>query len=108
MRKLQTSDLFSFARVIKASGIRDELVGYLQTISKDSDKEQVGMKTILMIVEALSGAEKEVYKALAPVFERNDLDTMPPQEFFGLLKQMSEENDLVSFFGSLFGTVGKN
>ena len=110
MRKLQTGDLFSFARVIKKSGIREDLVGYLQKVNAESDKEQVGMETILMIIEALSGAEGAVYEALAPVFEMkaSEVQAMHPKEFFALLKQLSEENDLPSFFDSLFGTLGKN
>ena len=110
MRTLKTSDLFSFARVIKASGIREELAGYLRTINSESDKERVGLTTILMIIEALSDkkAEKAVYEALAPVFEVDDIESMPPAELFAKLKQMSEENDLTNFFDSVFGTLGKN
>lgn len=109
MRKLQTGDLFSFARVIKASGIREELVGYLQTINQDSDREKVGMTTILMIIEALSDkkAEKAFYDALNPVFEE-DVEKMTPAELFANLKKLSEENDLTNFFNSVFGTLGKS
>ena len=110
MRALKTSDLFSFARVIKASGIRDELASYLRTVNSDSDKEQVGLTTILMIIEALSDkkAEQAVYDALSPVFEVDDIESMPPVELFEKLKQMAEENDLANFFDSVFGTLGKN
>ena len=110
MRALKTSDLFSFARVIKASGIREDLVKYLQKITADSDKEEVGLTTILMIIEALSDkkAEAALYEALAPVFEVDDIESMPPAELFAKLKQMSEENDLANFFNSVFGSLGKN
>lgn len=112
MRKLITADVFSFARVVKASSIRDELVDYLRTVSSDSDKEQVGLTTILMIIEALSDkkAEGAIYEALAPVFEmeQDEIKRMPPAELFEKLRQMSEENDLQNFFSSLFGTLGKN
>lgn len=110
MRKLQTGDLFSFARVIKASGIREDLVKYLQKITVESDKEQVGMTTILMIIEALSDkkAEKALYDALSPVFEVDDIESMPPSELFAYLKQMAEENDLPNFFNTVFGGLGKS
>lgn len=110
MRKLRTGDLFSFARVIKASGIREDLVGYLQTINAQSDKEQVGMTTILMIIEALSDkkAERAFYDALAPVFEVDDVESMSPSELFSNLKQLAEENDLPNFFNTVFGGLGKN
>ena len=114
MRKLKTADIFSFARVIKASGIREELVGYLQQISAQDDvnTERVGINTILMIIEALSDrkAERAIYEALGPVFEMSasEVEDMPPAELFVLLKQLSEENDLTDFFGSLSSILGRN
>ena len=62
MRKLRTGDLFSVARVIKASGIREDLIEYLQKITKDADAERVGINTILIIIEAL--AEKKAERAV--------------------------------------------
>lgn len=114
MRSLRTSDLFSFARVVKASGIREELINYLQKLSaqENADTERVGINTILMLTEALSEkkAEKAIYEALAPVFEvtAQEVEEMPPAELIKKLKQLAEENDLVNFMGSVFGTLGKN
>ena len=112
MRTLRTADLFSFARVIKASGIREELTGYLQTITKNDDRERVGMNTILMIIEALSEkkAERAIYEALASIFEMEpaEVETMSPSELFSNLKKLGEENDLSNFFDLFFDTLGKN
>ena len=112
MRKLRTSDLFSFARVVKASGIRGELISYIQKLTKEDDPERVGINTILMILEALADkkAEKAIYEALGPVFEMDaaEVEAMPPAELFNALKQLAEENDLVNFMSSVFGTLGKN
>lgn len=114
MRKLKTADIFSFARIIKASGIREELVTYLQKIAAQDDvnTERVGVNTILMIIEAMSDkkAEKAIYEALAPVFEMTaaEVEDMPPAALIASLKQLSEENDLVNFMGSVSGILGKN
>ena len=112
MRKLRTGDLFSFARVIKASGIREDLINYLQKITKDADVERVGINTIMILIEALADkkAEWAVYECLAPVFEMEaeEVENMPPSELISMLKQMAEENDLPSFFGSVFGTLGNS
>ena len=114
MRSLKTSDLFSFARVIKASGVREELTDYIQRLSKqdNTDVSKIGFNTMLMIMEALSDkkAEKAIYEALAPVFEMkvDQIQDLPPKDLFDLLKQMAEENDLANFMGSVFGTLGKN
>ena len=114
MRSLKTSDLFSFARVIKASGVREELTDYIQRLSKqdNTDVSKIGFNTMLMIMQALSEkkAEKAIYEALAPVFEMtvDQIQDLPPKDLFDLLKQMAEENDLANFMGSVFGTLGKN
>lgn len=112
MRALRTADLFSFARVIKASGIRGELVEYLQKLTKDADREKVGLTTILMIIEALSDkkAESAIYEALGPVFEIpvEEVEAMPPAELMAALKAMVEANDLGNFLDSVFGILGKN
>lgn len=114
MRTLKTSDLFSFARVIKASGVREELTDYIQRLSMqdNTDVSKIGFNTMLMIMEALSDkkAEKAIYEALAPVFEMtvDQVQNLPPKDLFDLLKQMAEENDLANFMGSVFGTLGKN
>ena len=114
MRSLKTSDLFSFARVIKASGVREELTDYIQRLSmqENTDLSKIGFNTMLMIMEALSDkkSEKAIYEALAPVFEMtvDQIQDLPPKDLFDLLKQMAEENDLANFMGSVFGTLGKN
>lgn len=114
MRSLKTSDLFSFARVIKASDVREELTDYIQLLSKqdNTDVSKIGFNTMLMIMEALSEkkAENAIYEALAPVFEMtvDQIQDLPPKDLFDLLKQMAEENDLANFMGSVFGTLGKN
>ena len=73
MRKLNTSDVFAFARIVKASGMREELKKILKDVaaSEEMDLEDVGMDTILAILEALSEKQSEaaIYKLLAGPFE---------------------------------------
>jgi hypothetical protein len=113
MRNLITSDVFAFARLIKASGVRGELTATIEKLSelKDADLRRVGIDTVLMIIEALAekNSEKTMYEALAPVLEikPDEVAAMPPADFFGALKQISEENDLANFFASLSGILGK-
>ena len=114
MRALKTSDIFSFARVIRESNIREELMMLLQKIANQDEvnTERVGINAILIIVEAMSDkkAEKAIYEALAPVFEKtvDEMKDMPPAELMESLKRLSEENDLKNFFSFVFGTAGKN
>ena len=113
MRKLKTGDVFAFARVIGASGIREVVTAFIQKLALQGelDSEKVGIDTILMVLEALSAkkAEMAIYEALGPVLEMEpeEVGEMPPSEFFASLKQLAKENDLGSCFGSLSSILGK-
>ncbi len=112
MRQLKTADIFAFARVIKASGIRADLNAFIQKLSQqeNADREKVGIDTIMMIAEALveKKAEAAIYEALAPILEMTpqQVEDLPPSELFADLKQLAKDNDLESFFGSVFRTLG--
>ena len=100
MRKLKTSDIFAFARVIKASGIRSELTAFVQKLSLEgeADLEKVGIDTMLLIMEALveKKSEAAIYDALAPIFEMTpqEVEDMPPSDLFEALKELADQNDL--------------
>lgn len=114
MRQLKTSDVFAFCRVVKASGMREELTALTKKLAtRDNlDVEAVGYEGVLVIIEALTEkkSEKVLYEALAPVMEvsPDDVGNMAPSDFFEALKQIAEDNDLKSFFKSLSGILGKN
>ena len=62
MRKLKTGDVFAFARVIGASGIREDVTAFIQKLALQGelDSEKVGIDTILMVLEALSAKKAEM------------------------------------------------
>ena len=114
MRKLITADVFAFARVIKASGMREQLTSFVRKLAaqdKTLDVESVGYEGILIMIESLAErkAETALYEALAAVAEMkpDEVKNLPPAEFFGLFKQIAEENDVGAFFGSVSGILGK-
>lgn len=115
MRKLITADVFAFARVIKASGMREQLTTYIRKLAvqgKELDVESVGYEGILIMIEALAErkAENALYEALASVAETTPdaVKNLPPADFFALFKEISEENDIQAFFGYVSGILGKN
>ena len=113
MRRLKTSDVFAFSRVIGASGIREDVAAFVQKLAASGklDTERVGIDTILMIIEALSRTKSEavIYEVLGPIFEMEPeaVGEMPPSEFFASVKKLAEENDLGSFFASVSSILGK-
>ena len=113
MRKLNTSDVFAFARIVKASGMREELKKILKDVaaSEDQNLEDVGIDTILALLEALSEKQSEtaIYKMLAGPFEKaaEEVEKMELPELFENLRTLSEENDLKILFNYVSGIVGK-
>jgi hypothetical protein len=114
MRKLKTIDVFAFARVLGSSGIREDVTAFIQKLALqgETDTERIGIETVLMIMEALAAkkCESAIYEALGPIFEMDpkQVGELPPAEFFAGLKEIAEENDLKSFFGSVSSLLGKN
>lgn len=115
MRKIITADVFAFARVIKASGMREQLTAFIRKLAaqdKELDVEAVGYEGLLVMIEALAErkAENALYEALGSIAEMkpSDIQNLPPAEFFKLFKDISEENDINAFFGYVSGILGKS
>ena len=106
MRKIITADVFAFARVIKASGMREQLTAFIRKLAaqdKELDVEAVGYEGLLVMIEALAErkAEAALYEALASVAETtpDEIRNLPPADFFRLFKDIAEQNDVEAFFG---------
>lgn len=115
MRKLITSDVFAIARIVKASGMRENLTTFVKKLVAQDvplDLETVGYESILVVIEALAErkAETAIYEAIASVMETTPdaVKNLPPAEFFAALKQIGEENDVKSFFGYVSGILTKS
>lgn len=114
MRKLQTTDIFSLARIIRASGVRSTLKDIIvkATQSENIDIESVGIDGILATFEALAerGCEQAIYTAIASIVEcePKEIEKMPINEFVDTLTEIAKENDLKTFFDSVSAILGKN
>jgi len=113
MRKLNTSDVFALARVVRVSGLRAELQELIKNAAnRNARVEDVGIGGFLTIMEALAEKKSEsaIYEVLAgPLeLEPGQVASMPLDEMVQKLKQLEEENDLKSFFRWLSGILGKN
>ena len=113
MRKLNTSDVFALARVVRASGIRDELRPLIKRAAEsDAPVEDVGIDGLLTVMETLAEhkAERAIYEVLAGPFEMSadDVAAMPLDILALQLKTLAEENQLKRFFGYVSGILGKN
>lgn len=104
MRKLQSTDFFTFTKIIKKMGIREEVKGLAKIVAdvkleeKDVAVNKMQIEIIMIFIENISSAEKEVYKFIADISgktldELKDLDV-----FMEALQEIFFDETIKSFF----------
>lgn len=110
MRKLNTSDLFKFLRIMRKAKIDKEihdLISGMGDEADERDEREVGIKAVIGAVMSVPDAECEIYDFIGGIAERDDIAELPLNEFFNLLGEIARENDLNSFFGSALRMSGQ-
>lgn len=107
MRKLNTSDLFKFLRIMRKAKIDKEIHDLINGLGDEADEREVGIKAVIGAIMSVPDAECEIYDFVGGIAEQDDIAELPLDEFFGLLKAISKENDLKSFFDSALRMSGQ-
>lgn len=112
MRKLNTADVFAMARIIRASGMREELRDLIQRAAgSDSPVESIGVEGFLVIMESLAErrAETAIYEALAGPLEMSadEVSKLSLDELAERSTELAEMNDLKRFFSLASRILGK-
>lgn len=104
MRKLKTSDIPAFCRVIKKLGIKEKFQAVAKEADTMADVWDKGFDLVWDIFDAATEheGEKILYSFLAGPFELTpqevaDLDI---EKLFANLQKLAEENNLIGFFKS--------
>jgi len=108
MRKLKTSDIFALSRIVKKMDIKKEIALVAKDVSGFSDDEkakaEATMQTnlILIFVENLFSAEKEIYKLLADVTGSTPkiIEDMELPLFMALIQELFSQEGIGSFLSS--------
>lgn len=113
MRKLITADVFATARIIKASGMREELKQLIKrAVNSGESAENIGIEGFLVIAEALAekNSENAIYAALAGPFEMSaeDVAALPLDELMANLAELVQSCNVSNFFKNVSGILGKN
>ena len=113
MRSLITSDVFAAVRIIRASGMREELKQLIRrALESDSPAESVGIEVFLVIAEAMAEKKSEdaIYEFLAGPFEitPGEVAALPVDKLLEKLTELLKGCNLKSFFKSVSGILGKN
>jgi len=119
LRKLQSSDFFTFTRIIKKMGIREELkilakkAGDVQPpTGKMTDEEravqlekikeiatnEMQIEIIMIFIENISNAENEVYKFVADISEKTLKELKDLNVFMESIQAIFEDETIKSFF----------
>ena len=108
MRKIATKDIFAAMRVIKKSGMKQELIPLVHKAA-EVGIENIGIEGILTVIEVLSenNAEKALYDVLAGPFEMTteEVESLELEKFTAMLVELGEQNDLRNFFKALAGLI---
>lgn len=116
MRKLNTSDVLKFARILKYSNIKskitdlfDEAQGLDVTDVNDPKVKEFGFKALMEVVDCIASEkiEGELYSFLAGVTGKTEKE-IEEQEFTTTIddiKAIAKENNLLDFFKSASGLI---
>lgn len=115
MRKLKSTDLFAALRVVKAIGVKDEIVALADSLKNRTDKktqEEIGTALVLGVLSncGTKEAEDAFYAFFAPPTEKteDELRDMDLLDFAELVKGFVITTDLEAwkrFFKSLAGVL---
>lgn len=109
MRKIQTKDIFSAMRIVKKSGMKQQLIPLIEKAAGAEDVAQIGIEGFLTVMEVLSenNAERAMYEVLAGPFEMTarEVETLELDELASMLGELGEQNNLRNFFKALSGLI---
>lgn len=104
MRKLETSDVFSFCRCMKKLGLKDHFRTIAQEVNTPEEIWARGYELIWGLFDIATEKEGEnaLSEFLAGPFEMTaeEVAHLHIDKLFENLKQLAEENNLLTFFKS--------
>lgn len=110
MRKLNISDAFKVARIIRTADLKDNIMSFAKEIKSRRGKgeklstEDIGLEFIVTMVSAMSlqKVEEQFYELYADLkgVSVDDIKTTDFATFKSDIKLLMKENDLQDFFHS--------
>lgn len=113
MRALNTADVFAAVRIIRASGMREELKQLIRrALESDSPAESVGIEGFLIIAEAMAEkkSEQAIYEFFSGPFELEPegVAALSINQLLENITELLKGCNLKSFFKSVSGILGKS
>lgn len=110
MRKINTSDVFKCARIIKNANMKDELAEIYNKFSivegDDANIEKAGIQIVLCVIGGCSDErqEKAIYELIGGIIGKDAqlISDQTIEDTIDDIKKIAKENNLVNFFKSAY------
>lgn len=107
MRNLLTQDLFPLTRIIKKMNIKSDIKAIAKDLNGLSDEEKLKAKDslnidlMMLFIENIGSAEKEIYKLLANLSGKTEKEIAEQKliETIDMLKAIFNDDQFDDFFG---------
>lgn len=95
MRKLNTSDVFAFTRLVKEIGLKEEIKNITTKVAEETDVKALGLDIIFTLIEKFSevNSENALYEFLSRPLEisKEEVGTM---DLFDLVEKIMQIADV--------------
>lgn len=103
MRKIKTSDVFRFARLVNESGMKDELKALYEE-AESGNATAIGFEAVFRLIGSVTTEEMEekLYEFYGDIVEKT-ADEVRDEDLSSLMDEMAQvsaENDLKRFFSA--------
>ena len=109
MRKIQTKDVFAAMRLVKKSGMKQQLIPLIEKAAGSAEFTKIGIEGFLTVMEVLSenNSERAMYEVLSGPFEMTaeEIETLDLDELSSMVKELGEQNNVRNFFKALSGLI---
>lgn len=94
MRKLNTSDVFAFTRLVKEIGLKEEIKNITAKVAEETDVKTLGLDIIFTLIEKFSevNSENALYEFLSRPLEisKEEVGTMDLFELVEKIMQIAD------------------
>lgn len=109
MRNLKTSDIFGLSRILKKMNIKEDIKKLARNVTgttpeeKKKAEQNMEIDLVMLFVENISSAEKEIYKFFADLTGKNaaDIENMELSKFIDLVKELFNQDGFENFLSAV-------
>lgn len=104
VRKLNGSDIFKVSKILKKIGLKNEISKMVRPLKEGQEKDDVamdiGIELMVMIIENIHMAEKEIFDLLGNLvcMSAEELANKDTDYLLDLVEELKNSEDIMGFF----------